>query len=130
MEELRQASYSEEAARKLEQRGEWTEEDQKRASEKWQYVAAEAKRLAESGADPAGQEAQALAKFKSDLLSAFTQGDPEVGAGLSRFWENFKAVPQEQQPFDNSPHDPGDGGGDMLEKALVIYQQRQGSGSP
>ena len=121
-------SYSDEAWAKFAQRGEWTEEDQKRASGQWEYVAAEAKRLAESGADPAGQEAQALAKFKSDLLAQFTQGDPDVEAGVGRFWENFNALPPEQQPFDNSPFDPGDKGSELLEKAMEIYQHQKSGG--
>jgi MerR family transcriptional regulator, thiopeptide resistance regulator len=129
MEELRQAAYSSEATQKLGQRGEWTEEDQKRASQQWEYVAAEAKRLAEAGADPAGDEAQALAKFKADLLSAFTQNDPEIEAGLQTFWENFQAMPAEERPFDNAPYDPGDAGTELLDKAMTIYRERQQSGT-
>jgi MerR family transcriptional regulator, thiopeptide resistance regulator len=129
MEELGQASYSEEARGKMQQFGEWTEEDQKRADEQWRYVATEAKRLAEAGADPAGEEAQALAHFKSELLRGFTQGDPEIEAGVKQFWQNFNALPQAEKPFDASPYSAGDAGTELLDKAMSLYQERQKSGS-
>jgi DNA-binding transcriptional MerR regulator len=129
MAEMGQTAYSPEASQKLSRRGPWTEEDQKRASQQWEYLAAEAKRLAEAGADPAGTEAQALAKFKTDLLSAFTQNDPEIEAGLQTFWENFQAMPAEERPFDNTPYDPGDAGTELLDKAMTIYRERQTSGT-
>ncbi len=129
MEELGGSSYSEAALEKLAARGaSWTEADQERASEQWAHVAAESRRLAEAGAVPAGPEAQALAKFKSDLLFAFTQGEPEVEAGLKRFWEQFRALPKEEQPFDASAFDAGDAGGAFLEQARAIYRQRNPGG--
>lgn len=128
MEELGQSSYSPEARRKLAEGGsEWTEADQQRAQEQWAYVAAESRRLAEAGADPGGPEAQALAKVKSNLLSAFTQGDPEVETGLQRFWEQFRALPKEERPFDASPYEAGDAGGALLEQAMAIYRERNAS---
>lgn len=132
MEELGWTSYSEEALQKLQelhQGGEWTEEDQKRADEQWRYVATEATRLAATNADPAGEEAQALAKFKSALLSRFTQNDPEIEAGLKQFWENFNALPEAERPFDASPYTADDPGTKLLESAMAIYQERQKSGS-
>jgi MerR family transcriptional regulator, thiopeptide resistance regulator len=129
MEELSQGAYSTEARQKLEQRGEWTEADQQKAQEQWTYLAAGARRLAAAGADPAGPEAQALAKLKCDLLSAFTQRDPEIETELKRWWEQFRALPKEEKPFDSAPFDPGKEGGELLEKAVVLYQQRTaGSG--
>jgi DNA-binding transcriptional MerR regulator len=128
--QLGASSYSPEALQKLqqrgEQRGEWTEADQQRASAQWAHVAAEAKRLAAAGADPGGAEAQALARLKSDLLGAFTQGDPEIAAGLEQWWKSFRALPPQERPFDASPYDAGDAGSDLLQKAMAIYQQRQG----
>lgn len=125
MEELGASAYSPEALQELAQRGgEWTEADQQRAQEQWAHVAAEAKRLAAAGADPAGPEAQALAKLKCDLLSAFTQGNPQVEAGLQRFWQQFRALPQEERPFDASPYEAGDEGAALLEKAMAIYRER------
>lgn len=126
MEELGEQSYSPEARRKLAERGEWSEADQQQAQAQWAHVAAEARRLAAAGADPAGPEAQAVAKLKCDLLAAFTQGDPEIQAGLNRWWEQFQALPAEAQPFDAAPYDPGPEGSDLLEKAMAIYQQGLG----
>jgi DNA-binding transcriptional MerR regulator len=122
MEELSQSAYSAEAREKLEQRGPWTEQDQQRDQEQWAYLATEARRLAAAGADPAGPEAQALAKLKCDLLAAFTQGDPEIETGLKRFWEQFSALPKADQPFDSSPFDAGPAGNDLLNQAVAIYQ--------
>jgi MerR family transcriptional regulator, thiopeptide resistance regulator len=124
MEELRQTSYSAEAQQKLAQHRKLTEAEQQRAQEQWAYLATEARRLAVAGADPAGPEAQALAKLKSDLLFSFTQGEPEVEAGLERFWEQFRALPKEEQPFDASPYEAGDAGGALLDQAMAIYRQR------
>jgi len=129
MDELSRMSYSEEARQKLDQRGEWTEEDQKRADEQWRQVASEARRLAAAGADPAGDEAQAVAKLKSDLLHAFTQGDPEIAEGVARFWENLSALPRQERPIDWSVYSAGEAGDELLEKAMTIYQERQQQGS-
>lgn len=129
MDELSRSSYSPEAQRKLAERsGAWTEADQQRAQEQWMHVATEARRLAAAGADPAGPEAQALARFKCDLLAAFTQRDPEVEAGLNRFWEQFRAMPPEQQPFDASPFDAGVAGNALLEQAMEIYREQNPAG--
>lgn len=129
MEELGQNAYSAEAREKLAGgQGAWTEADQERASEQWAYLATESRRLAAAGADPAGTEAQALAKLKCEMLDAFTQGDPEIASGVQRFWEQFRALPKEEQPFDASPYDAGDEGSALLEQAMAIY--RQGSTRP
>jgi DNA-binding transcriptional MerR regulator len=129
MEELSQSSYSDEARQKLAQR-EWTETDQEQASARWAHVAAESKRLAAIGADPAGEEAQALAKLKSDLLFEFTQGDPEIIEGLGRFWQNHNSLPEDQQPL--KPVVPAEvipgsreDGARLLQRAMEIYQARQ-----
>jgi DNA-binding transcriptional MerR regulator len=125
MQELGAASYSEEALKKLQQRGlaqPWTEEDQRRASGQWEHVAAEARRLAAAGADPGGEEGQAVARLKCELLAVFTQGDPEITEGLGRFWKNFNALPAHERPFDASPFDPGEAGREFLEKAMAIYR--------
>jgi hypothetical protein len=121
---LGKASYSEEARQKIESRqGAWTEEDQQKATADWTRVYSEARRLAAEGADPGGAEAQAIARLKHELLASFTQGDPEVAAGVGRFWENFRALPAAQQPFDASPFDAGEEGNALLERAWAIYQE-------
>ncbi|HLK58179.1 MAG TPA: MerR family transcriptional regulator [Chthonomonadaceae bacterium] len=129
MKALSADAYSEEAAQKLRDR-QWTEEDQKRVSAQWAYVAEESQRLAAAGADPAGEEAQALAKLKSDLLFAFTQGDPDIEAGLAKFWQNHNALPADQRPLAGvvpvavTPGS-GDAGQAFLEKAMTIYQEKE-----
>jgi DNA-binding transcriptional MerR regulator len=129
MGELGAAAYSDEARQKLdERRGAWTEEDQQKATADWTRVYSEARRLAEAGADPGGEEAQAIARLKHELLSAFTQGDPEISAGLSKFWEGYSALPQEQKPFDNSPFDAGEAGNALLAQASAIFAERNGTG--
>ena len=126
MEELQASSYPPEVRAKLVERSAgWTERDQQRASEQWAHVASETRRLAEAGADPGGAEFQAVAKLKMELLSAFTQNDPEVQAGLARFWEQFRALPKEEQPFDNSAYDAGEEGNRLLEEAMRIYGERR-----
>ena len=130
MEALSRAAYSEEARQKLAQRGEWTEADQERATKQWAYLASESERLAAGGADPAGEEAQALARLKSELLLSFTQGDPEIEAGLARFWDSHNALPESEQPLASvvpSAVIPGahGAGAQLLDQAMTIYQERQ-----
>jgi MerR family transcriptional regulator, thiopeptide resistance regulator len=128
LDELSRGAYSEEARTKLAQRN-WTEADQELASERWAHVAAESKRLAEIGADPAGEDAQALAKLKSDLLFEFTQGDPEIEAGLGRFWQNHNALPAEKQPLGSvvppevTPGAPN-AAAQLLQRAMETYRDR------
>jgi TipAS antibiotic-recognition domain len=124
MEELSQSAYSGEARQKLGQRGALSEADQQRAQEQWAFLATESRRLAAAGVDPAGPEAQALAKLKCELLHAFTQGDPEIESGVQRFWEGFRALPREEQPFDASPYEAGDEGSALLDQAVAVYRQR------
>lgn len=124
MEELSRSAYTAEARQKLAERGEWSEADQQRAQDQWAYLATESRRLAAAGADPAGPEAQALAKLKCELLHAFTQGDPEIESGVQRFWEGFRALPKGEQPFDASPFEAGDEGSALLNEAVALYRQQ------
>lgn len=125
MGELGAQSYSPEAREKLAARA-WTEADQEQISAQWANIAAESQRLAAAGADPAGEEGQRLAKLHTDLIFAFTQGDPEISAGLSKFWENHNALPEEERPLASAvPASvvPGanDAGAQFLQRALVLY---------
>lgn len=124
MEELSSTAYSEDALKKLKQRDTWSEAEQMKATADWTHVYSEARRLAAAGADPGGEEAQAMARRKHELLSAFTQGDPEISAGLSRFWNGFRSLPAERQPFDGSPFDAGEAGNAFLEQASSIFAER------
>jgi DNA-binding transcriptional MerR regulator len=98
MQRLSEESYSEEARQKLAART-WTEEDQKRADVQWAEVGAELKRLTATGADPAGPEAQAWAASFNGLISAFTQNDPEIEAGLQNWWQQHNQLPESEQPM-------------------------------
>lgn len=121
-------SYSEEALAKFSGGIVWTEEDQKKATADWQHVADESDRLAAAGADPGGPEGQALAKFKTHLLSAFTKNDPQIEAGLKQFWQNHDALPKEQQPLVSWSAQMAGPGGQFMEKAMEIYRQMQSGG--
>lgn len=101
MKKLSESAYSEEARQKLAARGPWTEEDQQRASQQWAEVGNELKRLTAAGADPVGPEGQAWAQRFNGLISAFTQNDPEIEAGLQSWWQQHNQLPPEQQPMRN-----------------------------
>jgi hypothetical protein len=125
MQELINTAYTEEAQQKLKMYhpGEWTEEDQQRVDEQYAWLAAELKRLVAAGADPASPEAQAVAKLKSDLLFAFTQGDPDIEASLQKYTELYNALPAEEKPVDLAPYSEEETA--FLNKALEIYRQHQ-----
>ncbi|MGE3269571.1 MAG: MerR family transcriptional regulator [Chloroflexota bacterium] len=99
MQQLLVESYSESARAKLEARGPWTEADQQRADVAWGAVNGELSRLTAAGADPAGPEGQAWAASFNDLIGQFTQGDPELAAGMANFWKRHNALPPEQRPI-------------------------------
>jgi hypothetical protein len=99
MQRLSEQAYSDEAREKLAARGPWTEEDQRQASEQWGWIASELKRLVAAGADPSGTEAQSWAARFNGLISAFTQNDPEIEAGLNSWWQEHNKLPAGQQPM-------------------------------
>jgi DNA-binding transcriptional MerR regulator len=123
MQELGAQSYSGEAAQKMAQWPAWTEADQEKASAQWKHIGDESERLAAENADPGGEEAQALAKLKTDLLQAFTKGDPDIKEGLRQFWQNHNALPESQQPLAKVPGAPSGPGADFLNRAMEIYQK-------
>lgn len=98
MQEISEASYSDEAKAKMATWGEWTEEDQRRVSAQWDEVWAMARKLTAEGADPAGSEAQEMASKYKGLIFAFTKGDPDITAGLNKWWETHESMPKEVQP--------------------------------
>ena len=106
MQDLSEKAYSDEARQKLAARGPWTEEDQARASEQWAWISAELERLVAAGADPAGAEAQAWASRFNGLISAFTQNDPEIEAGLNAWWKEHGKLPETQQPLPGFNYSP------------------------
>lgn len=119
MRKLSDASYSDKAKEKMAQRPTWTEEDQKRADAEYAKLAAELKRLVAQGADPASEEAQAAAAMQLDLISQFTQNDPDIAEGLGNFWQDFNALPEDEKP----PMLPwGQEEAAFLGEALRLYQ--------
>jgi DNA-binding transcriptional MerR regulator len=123
--EISDASYNEADKRKIAEWGkDWSEADQRQADEKWNAIYAEARRLADAGADPAGDEAQALAARQMALVGEFTRGDPGVTAGLKKFWQNVGELPEGRSPL---PKVLTDAQQAFLDKALEVYHQRQNS---
>jgi MerR family transcriptional regulator, thiopeptide resistance regulator len=126
MEELSHLSYSEEARQTLAARmaeRPWTEEDQKRADEQWNWVYSELRRLIAVGADPASPEAQHWEQVRRNLLLEFTGGDAEVRKGLTKFWEHFWKLPENERPFTmpkNSPEEQ-----EFIKRTEEIYRQQQ-----
>src|SRR5581483_1557524 len=65
--------YTEEQRQQIAEWGKnWTEEDQKVASQRWEVAIAELKRLVAAQEDPAGPSAQVLAHEWYDLVQGFT----------------------------------------------------------
>lgn len=123
--EISQKSYSPEAAQKLTAWGEnWTEEDQQRASQQWDAVFAELRRLVAEGKDPIGVEGQALAKQHSELIRQFTRGDADVEAGLKQWWKNYEELPLEEKPLPMYHYNPEERA--FLQKALERYKLNNG----
>jgi DNA-binding transcriptional MerR regulator len=122
--EISAASYTEDDRAKLAEWGaNWSEADQREADRKWAQVYAEAKRLADAGADPAGNEAQALADRWMGLVSEFTHGDPGITAGLQKFWGKLGELPEEAAALRN-PLDPQQQA--FVDRVLSVYKQRKG----
>jgi hypothetical protein len=128
MEELNTKASTEEARQKLNayHPTEWTEEDQKRVDEQYRFIKQELGRLVAQGTDPASPEAQNVARIKQELGFGFSHGDPEIEASVAKWWEEFHALPQEQQPFDASVYMCTEEEQEFLEKALAIYRQHRG----
>jgi len=123
MAKLASASYSPEAAQKLAEWGKnWTEEDQRRASQQWDAVFTEIRRLVAEGKDPTGVEGQALAKQHSDLIGQFTRGDADVMAGLKKWWQSHNELPAEEKPL--SMYSSSEEETAFLQQALQHYQQQ------
>jgi DNA-binding transcriptional MerR regulator len=123
MQHLSEQAYSPEAQARLRERargGTWTEADQEQANAQWAAIYADVARLAATNADPAGAEAQELAARHSALIAAFTGGDPEIGAGLQRWWQAHDALPAAQQPI-RSPFSPAAQA--WMHQALAVYRQ-------
>jgi DNA-binding transcriptional MerR regulator len=96
--------YTPEAQAKIAARAkEWTPELQAKVSQEWTELFRDVESCLNE--DPAGAQAQALASRWKKLVSGFTGGDPEIGAGLNRLYAdkaNWPAQMTEQMaPFGN-----------------------------
>jgi MerR family transcriptional regulator, thiopeptide resistance regulator len=121
MAEISSKSYSPEATQKVAEWGKsWTEEDQKRASEQWNAVFAELRRLVAEGKDPTGPEGQTLAKQHSELIGQFTRGDTDVEAGLKQWWKDHNELPAGEKPL--AMHSYNEEEAAFLQKALEYYK--------
>ena len=128
MEELSRKSYTEEARQKLNtlHPNTWTEEDQKHVDEQYRFVKQELGRLVAQRADPASAEAQHVAQIKNELGFGFSQGDVDVEASVGKWWEEFRALPEDQKPFDMSVYVYTEEEQEFLNRALEIYSEYQG----
>lgn len=123
MQHLSEQAYSAESQARLRARaGTWTEVDQEQANAQWAAIYADMARLAGANADPAGPDAQELAARYSNQIAAFTGGDPEIGAGLQRWWQGHDALPPAQQPI-HAPVNPS--AQVWMHQALTVYRQGQ-----
>jgi MerR family transcriptional regulator, thiopeptide resistance regulator len=122
MQELGEQSYTPEARAKLESRGPWTEDDQKRVDAQYAALYAGVRRATAAGQEPGGEEGQALAGQAIGLLEAFTGGDPEIWAGLQQFWKNHADLPAQRQPM-QIPLNEAEA--DFLNQAKAIFMQRR-----
>lgn len=121
---ISQKSYSPEAAQKIADWGKnWTEEDQRRASQQWDAVFAELRRLVAEGKDPTGAEGQALAKQQCELIRQFSRGDADVEAGLKQWWKNHDDLPAEEKPLPMYSYTAEEAA--FLQQALAHYKQSQ-----
>jgi len=115
--------YTEEQRQKIAEWGKnWTTEDQKVATQRWDIAIAELRRLVAAGEDPASPAAQTLAREWHDLVQSFTHGDKGVEKSLGNMYNDIARMPEEQRPYP-MPFDQT--GGKFINKALEIYQQQQ-----
>ncbi len=122
MAEISARSYDPDAAQKVKAWGKnWTEEDQQRASQQWEAVYAELRRLVAESKDPLGPEGQALARQHSELIGQFTRGDADVASGLQQWWKNHDELPAAERPLAMYSYSAEEAA--FLQKALKHYQQ-------
>lgn len=124
MQRLIDSAYSDEAKAKMAAGPTWTEESQKRIDAQYAQLTTELKRLVAADADPASSDAQAAAKLQVELLSQFTQNDPDIEASLNAYWQNFEELPEHEKlpllplvPWSKEE-------GAFLQEALRIYRSK------
>lgn len=124
MQELSEKSYTEEQWQKIAGWGkDWSEEDQRVASQKWSTILAALQRLLATGADPASSEAQDFIGRWLSLIEEFTHGDPGVTEGMKKWYGSLKEMPANEVPFAYLYSKEGEA---FLEKAIEVYRGKQG----
>jgi len=88
--------YTEEQLAALAERAkDYTPEQQAADAATWARLQARAKELAQAHADPAGEEAQALAAEWQGMIDRFTGGDPSIAAGLNKLYQDRDNLPDQ-----------------------------------
>ena len=86
--------YSDSAQAKISERARnWTPELQAEIQQEWDKVFREIEALIAAGADPQGEQAQAVTKRYRNLVEQFTGGDPEICDGLTKFYRDRENWP-------------------------------------
>jgi hypothetical protein len=116
--------YSEEQLKSLAERGKnFTATDQAKVSAEWEEIYAQVKKLAATGVDPAGKEAQALAARAQHMIDLFIGGDKGIEAGLSKFYADKKNHPPDWQSLYPKLDEKT---GKFYEAMMRVYKEKQG----
>jgi len=92
--------YTAEAKAKLARMREQDPDCARRGQEQWAVLLADVDKAMAEKVDPASERAQELARRWSELIHAFTQGDPEIAKGLKALYSDKQNWPATfQQPF-------------------------------
>jgi DNA-binding transcriptional MerR regulator len=92
--------YSAEAKAKLARMREQDPDCALRGQEQWAVLLADVDKAMAEKIDPASERAQDLARRWSELIHAFTQGDPDIEKGLKALYSDKQNWPTTfQQPF-------------------------------
>lgn len=115
--------YTEEQRQKIATWGKtWTVEDQRVATQRWEAVMGELRRLVAADEDPSGPAAQALAHEWNALIVGFTHGDQGIEESLGQMYSDIAQLPADQRPY---PMPFDEAGGAFINQALTIYRVGQ-----
>lgn len=112
--------YTPEQIERFKQRS-WSPKDQKHAEAKWKAIFEEAKKL--FGSDPGAPAAQKVAARWYEMISQFTQGDPEIEKSLDAMYKDIERWPKEAyQHVRPENYDPKVF--EFIAKAVAIYRKK------
>jgi DNA-binding transcriptional MerR regulator len=115
--------YTEEQRQQIAEWGKnWTAEDQRVATQRWDAALSELSRLMVANEDPAGPAAQALAREWDALIQGFTHGDQGIEKGLGKMYGDIAQMPTEQRPY---PMPFDEAGGKFIMQAVKLYRASQ-----